>query len=95
MYFEWDPQKDKINRKKHHIDFETASRVFDDEFRIEIYDANHSELEDRFITIGKINDFLTIVVVAYTMRNQFIRIISARKATEAERSEYYGSKEEC
>ena len=94
MYFEWDSRKDKINRKKHHIDFETASRVFDDEFRIEIYDSKHSDLEDRFITIGMVNDILTVVFVAYTMRNQFIRIISARKATEAERSEYYDCKEE-
>ena len=93
MYFEWDSQKDKINRKKHHIDFETASRVFDDEFRIEIYDAKHSGSEDRFIAIGMVNEILTVVFVAYTMRNQFIRIISARKATEAERSEYYDGKE--
>ena len=67
MYFEWDPKKDKINRKKHHIDFMTASRVFDDEDRIEL--------------------------VVYTVRKQSIRIISARKANEAERSEYYDGKE--
>ena len=93
MYFEWDPKKDKINRKKHHIDFMTASRVFDDEDRIEFYDAGHSGIEDRFITIGLINDIVTVVTVVYTLRKQSIRIISARKANDAERSEYYDGKE--
>ncbi|MBO4608863.1 MAG: BrnT family toxin [Lachnospiraceae bacterium] len=93
MYFEWDPKKDMINRKKHHIDFMTASHVFNDEHRIEIYDARHSEVEDRFITIGLINEILTVVTVVYTTRKRSIRIISARKADESERSEYYDGKE--
>lgn len=55
MLFEWDEYKDRKNVSKHGIDFETAARVFCDENRIEMYDAAHSDNEDRYITIGDIN----------------------------------------
>ncbi len=42
MIIEWDESKEKTNIKKHGIDFETASRVFNDSFRIELYDKKHS-----------------------------------------------------
>ena len=51
MLFEWDDEKARANIKKHGIDFETAARVFADENRLEIYDEEHSEDEDRYITI--------------------------------------------
>ena len=63
MTFEWDDNKEQINIKKHGMDFETASRVFDDENRIEIYDDLHSDYEDRYITIG---------MIKYTYSTKFI-----------------------
>ena len=42
LKFEWDEEKDHINRKKHGISFETASYVFRDEYYIEMYDFEHS-----------------------------------------------------
>lgn len=60
MQFEWDDRKEKINITKHGLDFETAARVFKDENRLEIYDEEHSEYEDRYITIGLIDDIMCV-----------------------------------
>ena len=90
MTFEWDDNKEQINIKKHGMDFETASHVFDDDNRLEIYDDLHSEYEDRYITIGMIDEITCIAMVVYTERGtDVIRIISARKATPKERRKYY------
>lgn len=90
MLFEWDDNKEQINIKKHGMDFTTASHVFDDEYRLEIYDDLHSDYEDRYITIGMIDEITCIAMVVYTERGtDVIRIISARKATPKERRKYY------
>ena len=89
MQFEWDDEKDKINKEKHGIDFSTAALVFRDENRLEFYDDVHSEDEDRFITIGQINGVAIVVMVVYTERKNAIRLISARRATKQERNAYY------
>ena len=89
MQFEWDNEKEKINIIKHGIDFSTAAKVFKDENRIELYDETHSEFEDRYITIGTIGGIAYVVMVVYTEREEAIRLISARKATNQERRMYY------
>ena len=88
LNFEWDEEKEKLNIKKHGISFSTAALVFDDEDRIEIYDAIHSLDEDRYITIGSVGKILFVV---YSNRDSSIRLISARLANERERRLYYGS----
>lgn len=95
MKFEWDIRKEKINIKKHGISFEQASFVFSDPFSLSRFDDEHSNVEDRFIILGKsLNE--SIAVVAHTFRNhngvEIVRIISARKATKKEHSVY---KERC
>lgn len=60
--------------------------VFNDSQRIEIYDVEHSIEEDRYNTIGMVNDVLFVV---YTERKDNIRLISARLATKTERGIYY------
>lgn len=89
MQFEWDDEKNKTNIRKHGIDFDTAALVFADENRLEIFDETHSDNEDRYITIGMINEVAYIVMVVYTERENTIRLISARRATKQERSMYY------
>lgn len=89
MQFEWDDIKEQQNIHKHGIDFSTAALVFTDTNRIEYFDDNTSINEDRYITIGLIDDVLTVV---YTMRRDVYRIISARFATKAETEAYYGYK---
>ncbi len=86
MKFEWDEDKNAINKEKHKISFETAAYVFDDPYYIEMFDFEHSADEDRYIAIGKVGDILFVV---FTERKDAIRLISARLATNAERSLYY------
>jgi uncharacterized DUF497 family protein len=86
MIFEWDEDKNAINKQKHKISFETALHVFDDLDYIEVYDFEHRSDEDRYIAIGRVGDILFVV---FTERGENIRIISARLATEAERRLYY------
>ena len=52
LNFEWDANKAKSNLAKHRISFEEASTVFGDPRSLTIPDPVHSELEDRFITLG-------------------------------------------
>ena len=87
-FLEWDEEKNAINEKKHGIGFEEAGLVFGDEARIEYYDELHSTDEDRYITIGKVEDVLFVV---FTERSESIRLISARKANARERGLYYGN----
>lgn len=89
MKFEWDDNKEQKNIAKHGIDFGTAILVFGDDNRIEMYDAKHSLEEDRYITIGEINGYVMVLYVIYTERNDAIRIISARCATQREKEAYY------
>ena len=86
MLFEWDEAKAEANLKKHGVDFRDAVRVFNDLDRIEFYDAAHSDEEERFNTIGMVDDILYVV---YTERKDRTRIISARFATKLERRMYY------
>ena len=60
--------------------------VFFDEFRIDDFDEIHSDFEDRYKIIGKVED---ILVVIYTERGDFTRIISARDAEKSEKEDYY------
>lgn len=89
MKFEWDENKNAKNKEKHKISFETAAYVFDDPYYIEMFDFEHSTDEDRYIAIGKVGDVLFVV---FTEKKDAIRLISARLATNAERSLYYDQK---
>ena len=63
MEFEWDPAKDRANRKKHGLSFDIARQLFTsgvDYF--EIFDATHSADEDRFIAIGPIQSKMIVAV---------------------------------
>ncbi|HOP64804.1 MAG TPA: BrnT family toxin [Spirochaetota bacterium] len=96
MIFEWDPNKNIINKKKHGISFEEAILIFTDRDALSIYDDEHSSREDRWITIGFIPAGKILVVVhtdrLYIEKKEVIRIISARKATEKESRDYYLNK---
>lgn len=91
--FDWDPAKARQNLQKHDVSFERAARVFLDPFAISIYDEEHSDNEDRWVTIGgETNE--VILVVIHTFRDiddnaAVIRIISARKADKEEARQYH------
>jgi uncharacterized DUF497 family protein len=92
ILYEWDYDKDLLNQKRHNISFSEAVSVFDDPKALSLFDSAHSQLEDRWIELGRINSGLVCVVV-HTFRNydfkEQIRIISARKATKSEEMQYY------
>lgn len=88
LKFEWDEFKNKQNRSKHGIWFEEAQTCFDDKYgRLFLDQGKHSE--DRFLLLGySSSNSLLIVVHCYLEDEATIRIISARKATKRERSQY-------
>ena len=85
--FEWDDVKEQINIQKHGVNFFDATRVFQDEYRIEEYDEIHSDDEERWKIIGMVKG---ILVVICTERRDVTRIISAQPAIKSERRDYYG-----
>ena len=87
MRFEWDPNKDAENGRKHGLSFDDASTVFGDPLALTIEDPDHSLDEIRFLTIGYAKDQV-LMVVAHTEREGVIRIISAREPTRQERKQY-------
>ena len=89
MKIDWDAQKAVSNKKKHGVSFEEAATAFSDENGRLIPDPDHSEEEERFILLG-MSWSLRVLVVCHCFRDasDTIRIISARKANKAERSQY-------
>jgi len=87
MDFEWDDAKAAINYRKHRVSFDEAATCFDDPFVIIYYDQEHSVSEDRWIAIG-ISDRDRLIVVSHAYPESGMRIISARRATAIEVSEY-------
>lgn len=90
MEFEWDQRKNEANYTKHKINFELACEVFDDPFVALRFDQT-VDGEDRWLAFGKaMNLHVLIVVHAYRTHDgrEFVRIISARRATSHERRLY-------
>ena len=85
--FEWDKRKAQQNLQKHQVDFTEASTVFADTLSITIPDPDHSEDEERWVTIG-LSNRQRLVVVVHTEEEETIRIISARRADRLERRKY-------
>lgn len=85
--FEWDSDKASRNLKKHRVSFTEAVSVFYDENAILIPDPDHSDLEERFLLLG-MSEKTQLLVVVHCERNQNIRIISARRATQREATQY-------
>ncbi|MBR1558668.1 MAG: BrnT family toxin [Clostridia bacterium] len=89
LTFEWDENKNAINKVKHRVSFEEAETVFYDENAVMIPDPEHSEYEERFILLGfSAMARLLLVCHCYRSRDNVIRIISARKANAREARQY-------
>jgi uncharacterized DUF497 family protein len=90
--FDWDPEKDRTNFVKHKVSFRRAATVFRDPNQLSVFDNEHSEHEERWITIG-LDSTGVLRVVVHTfeqLASDFceIRIISARRATHRESEQY-------
>jgi uncharacterized protein len=85
--FEWDDRKAASNYARHGVSFEAARDVFKDPFAIDWLDDSEDYGEDRFAIIGMCEGRL--LYVAYTIRGEAIRIISARLAEPFERTKHH------
>jgi uncharacterized protein len=86
--FAWDERKNRINKRRHGVSFETASAVFDDPYHLTRQDRE-VDGEPRWQTIGIVHG-IHVLLVAHTVDEDedSIRILSARKATRRERTMY-------
>ena len=89
MRFDWDPQKARRNLAKHGVSFSEASTVFADGLAWTYPDHHHSDVEERWLTVGS-SERGRILVVSHTVAEEelFLRIISAREATRKEQKFY-------
>ena len=88
MEFAWDARKNRGNKQKHGVSFETAILVFDDPYHVTRQDREVGG-EARWQTIGMVSG-VHVLLVAHTVDEdeELVRILSARKATRRERSIY-------
>jgi uncharacterized DUF497 family protein len=87
VIYEWDPRKARSNLRRHRMSFDEAASVFFDPLAITFPDPDNSGEEFREITIGR-STRQRVVFLCHTQRGDRTRLISARKATRAERKQY-------
>lgn len=87
--FVWDDEKAASNLRKHGVSFVEASTVFEDDRALYLEDPAHSEAEDRFLILG-MSARSRVLLVAHCYRGELevIRIVSARRASPAQRETY-------
>lgn len=86
MGFQWDRAKASANLLRHGVDFADAATSFDDQRALTIPDPDAAH-EERFITLG-MDALGRLLVTVWTVREDAIRLISARKASPGERRRY-------
>ena len=92
LRFKWDRIKATSNQRKHGVSFDLAATVFNDALMLSIPDEEHSETEERWLTLGQAKNGILVVAI-HTYReiganSAEVRIISARRATGRERRQY-------
>jgi uncharacterized DUF497 family protein len=88
----WDDAKARTNVTKHGVTFAQAATVLLDPLALTVFDAAHSDTEERWFTLGQASDG-QLLAVLHTYRtldanSARIRLISARTATRQERQQY-------
>lgn len=88
----WDAAKAQSNLAKHGVSFAQAATVLLDPLALTVFDAAHSQSEERWFTLGASSDD-KLLAVAHTYQSTdtgqaHVRIISAREATRRERQQY-------
>lgn len=93
--FDWDPEKAAENERKHAVTFAEAKSIFSDQNGLDVFDEEHSQVEDRFLRIG-LSDSGRLLVAVYAGDDSgpdtFVRLISARAATRSEVSQYQSAR---
>ena len=93
LEFTWDPAKATSNLSKHGVSFPQAATVFADGLALTVFDAGHSDFEERWFTLGIASSNGKLLAVSHTYTataptGAGVRIISAREATRSERKQY-------
>jgi hypothetical protein len=88
LKFEWDEAKAEANWSAPGVSFDLAKTAFDDPFAVERLDNREDYGEQRFVMIGRAGGNI-VLFLAYTEREDRIRIISARRATQYEQDDYF------
>ena len=96
IQFDWDPPKARSNLAKHGVAFRGAAVVFDDAFATTVRDDDHSNGDERWVTIG-MDSATRLVVVVHTWEEDargriYVRIVSARRPTKREAHDYEGGR---
>jgi uncharacterized protein len=89
--FDWDEANILKNKKKHALDFWVIEEVFFNRPLLIYHDQKHSENEDRWFVLGETDEKDKLMVV-FTIRNNKIRVISARSMSKKERMIYEKAK---
>ena len=90
--FDWDRRKADSNLSRHGIRFEDAMTVFLDPNAITIFDDDHSDDEERWVTLGEASGPRLLLVIHTHVEISddvvAVRIISSRPPTRKEASQY-------
>jgi len=86
---QWDAEKAAANLRKHGVDFADAETALRDEMAMTVPDDDPEG--ERFVTLG-MDAVGRLLVVVYEWRDDHVRLISARKASRAERRQYEGKR---
>jgi len=89
--FDWDLRTAGANRREHGVEFADATAVFEDEEALTVTDGITAVDEQRYLTLGR-DTLGRLLVVGYAWRGERIRVLSARRATVAERRQHRGRK---
>lgn len=92
LMFDWDPRKASMNLAKHRVSFEDTMTAFGDPLALTIFDPDHSDAEDRWVTLG-LSSAARLLLVVHTHVEMghdevLVRIISARRPTRNEERQY-------
>ena len=88
LQFDWDTGNSGKNKQKHRVDDWECEEAFFDQHKVVLKDKLHSDTEDRFILLGKTKQE-RLLFIAFTKRDERIRIISARNVTKKKEVELY------
>jgi len=91
--FQWDKANSLKSWLKHRVSEGEAEQVFSNEPLLLVEDAGHSQVEARYRALGYTDDGRLLFIV-FTVRQNLVRVISARDMNRKERTNYENFKKD-
>jgi uncharacterized protein len=85
--FDWDEGNKQKNWEKHQVDYRECEEALFNKPLLIGDDTNHSSREQRYYALGRTDIGRTLFLV-FTVRNNKVRVISARDQSKKERKIY-------